>query len=60
LPASAAEFGALREKKPRWMKFMAEEVKPQMAALLGLREFDPKAPDPKAFGCKGCHTSKAN
>jgi cytochrome c553 len=58
LPATAAEFAALREKHPKMMKFMGEVVKPQMAALLGLPEFKPDAPQPDAFGCKACHTSK--
>lgn len=60
LPATPAEFGVLMEKKPRWMKFMAETVKPQMAALIGVKEFNPKEPQAGGFGCMGCHTSKAN
>lgn len=58
LPATPAGFGPLMEKKPKMMKFMAETVKPQMAALLGLPEFDPKKPEAGGFGCTGCHTVK--
>jgi hypothetical protein len=34
--------------KPAWLKFMASEVKPEMAKLLGLPE--------TAFACSRCHT----
>lgn len=58
LPANAAGFAQLREKKPEWMKFMGGTVKPQMAALLGLPEFDPKKAEAGGFGCGACHTTK--
>jgi hypothetical protein len=58
LPGTPAEFAELAQKKPKWIKFMGEQVKPQMAALLGLKNFDPRAPDPAAFGCHNCHTTK--
>ncbi len=58
LPATPEGFGKLMEKKPKMMKFMAEVVKPQMAAMLGLPEFDPKKPEAGGFGCTGCHTMK--
>lgn len=58
LPATAAGFGPLMEKKPAMMKFMGETVKPTMAALLGLPSFDPKKPEAGGFGCTGCHTVK--
>jgi hypothetical protein len=58
LPSTPAEFAPLLEKKGKWMKFMGETVKPVMAGLLGLPNYDPKAPAPGAFGCGGCHTSK--
>jgi hypothetical protein len=60
LPGTPAEFAPLMAKKPKWVKFMGETVKPQMAALLGLPSFDPKKPDPTAFGCFACHTKKEN
>jgi hypothetical protein len=34
---------------------MTRRIKPAMAKLLDLREFDPAAPQPDAFGCHGCH-----
>lgn len=58
LPATPAGFAPLMEKKPKMMKFMGEVVKPHMAALLGLPEFDPKQPEAGGFGCTGCHTLK--
>jgi hypothetical protein len=57
LPGTPAEFEALAKQKPEWMKFMATKVKPEMAKLLGLPEFDPKNPQPGTFGCSSCHTS---
>ena len=35
-------------------EFMAKEVKPTMANLLGMPEYTPE--DPKGFGCLACHT----
>jgi hypothetical protein len=58
LPSSPAGFAPLMEKKPKMMKFMSGMVKPQMAALLGLPEFDPKKPEAGGFGCAACHTFK--
>jgi hypothetical protein len=63
LPPTPEAYMAMMKKKPeweRWSKFMGEKVAPQMAALLGLPVFDPKKPDPNAFGCKGCHTLAKN
>jgi cytochrome c553 len=59
LPGSEAAFMEMMKKKPsweKWAKFMGEKVEPQMATLLGKPVFDPKKPDPAAFGCGGCHT----
>jgi hypothetical protein len=58
LPGNQAGFAALMEKKPKMMKFMGETVKPELAKLLGLPEFDPKKPEAGGFGCTGCHTMK--
>jgi hypothetical protein len=30
----------------------------EFGALLGAKAFDPKNPQPDAFGCAACHTSK--
>ena len=37
-------------------EFMAKEVKPTMAMLLGQTEYSPE--NPKGFGCLHCHTMK--
>lgn len=58
LPADKAGFMALMKKKPEWVKFMMEKVKPTMTELLGLEAFEPEHPKPDAFGCQNCHTSK--
>ena len=58
LPSTPAEFGELMKQKPEWVKFMGEKVKPEMAKLLGLKEFEPQNPQPGTFGCSNCHTSK--
>ena len=58
LPGTPEGFQALLKKKPdlgRWAKFMGEEVKPQMAALLGMPSFDPTKPEAGGFSCAGCH-----
>jgi hypothetical protein len=59
LPDNPQEFGALMKKKEswgKWVPFMRDEVTAQMAQLLGVPHFDPKKPDPNAFGCNRCHT----
>jgi hypothetical protein len=63
LPGTPENFKAMMEKKPTWpkfAKFMGETVKPQMAAMLGLPEFDPKKPEAGGFGCQNCHTIDKN
>lgn len=56
LPKDMAGFKALAEKKPEVMKFMGGEVKPKMAALLGMPEFTPERGS--GFGCNACHMSE--
>jgi hypothetical protein len=34
---------------------MAEQVTPQMAALLGVPAFDHQKPEAGGFSCTGCH-----
>ncbi|HET6284162.1 MAG TPA: hypothetical protein VFH73_24610 [Polyangia bacterium] len=61
LPGTPADMAALLQKEPklqRWAKFMGEEVKPQMADLLGIPAFDPKKREAGGFGCKNCHVIK--
>jgi len=40
------------------MKFMSEQVVPEMARLLGEPQFDPATKT--GFGCMGCHTAAAH
>jgi hypothetical protein len=40
-----------------WVKFMAEEVKPQMAKLLMMSEYDP-ATNTGDFSCHNCHLTE--
>ena len=53
-PTDRAAFMALSEKKPEVTKFMGTKVKPEMAKLLGLEEFN--LATKVGFGCYGCHT----
>lgn len=55
LPDNAPGFIALAREKPEWMHFMADQVRPKMAALLGKKEIDMRNPKPDAFGCRNCH-----
>ena len=50
------DFGALMEAKPEVMKFMAEQVVPQMATLVDMPAYDPETNS--GFGCYGCHQSQ--
>lgn len=52
-------WAALGKDKPSWLMFMATQVKPEMAKLLGEPEMDPKNPA-GGFGCMECHTQKPN
>ena len=59
LPGTPEAFMAkLKTEKdwPKWTEFMKGKVLPKMSELLAVKEFNPKAPDPTAFGCKNCHT----
>jgi len=57
LPTTTEGFQALMVKDSAIMNFMMHKVKPQMAQLLGMAEFDPQS-NPKGFGCFNCHTAK--
>ncbi len=41
---------------PKFLKFMKEVVKPEMASLLGLQPYDMKTKT--GFGCGNCHTDQ--
>jgi hypothetical protein len=53
LPTDMAGWRVLQEKKPEVTQFMANKVKPRMAALLGEDEWTAERPD--GFGCYSCH-----
>ena len=58
LPNTPAAFEAKLKSEPtwpKWTKFMAEEVEPPMAKLMGMPVFNPKQPVEGAFGCAKCH-----
>jgi len=54
------DFAALKagKQKPEVAKWMGEVVKPQMAKIMGQKEFDPAHPDQGGFGCLECHEQK--
>jgi hypothetical protein len=56
LPATPDGFKQLMADKPEIMEFMAKQVKPTMASLLGLPEFTPETH--AGFGCMECHTKQ--
>jgi hypothetical protein len=53
LPADEAGFQKLAAEKPKAAEFMGTKVKPTMASLLGLPEYDPKTKT--GVGCFACH-----
>ncbi len=57
LPKIALSNGGYEKlvaEKPELMKFMAEQVVPNMATAMGEPPFDPATG--QGFGCGGCHT----
>jgi len=56
LPPTEAGFKVLAAKHPKVFGFMAKQVEPQMAALLGEPAYDMKTK--QGFNCFGCHTKK--
>ena len=55
LPNSSEGFKQLARERPAAMDFMKGEVKPKMAALLGMPEWTPETKS--GFGCGACHTT---
>ena len=55
LPTTQEGWDELGKEHPEMANFMAKQVTPAMAQLLGKPQFDPNNPDPNAFGCAGCH-----
>lgn len=56
LPKTSEGFSELNNKHPEMMKFMMQTVKPVMASLLQMPQYDMKTG--KGFGCSNCHTSE--
>ena len=54
LPNSPEGFKRLAAERPAVMDFMKNEVKPRMAALLGVPEWTPETKS--GFACGACHT----
>ncbi len=52
------DFAALEagKQEPKVAEFMSKVVKPEMAKLLGEREYSPA--NPNGFGCLDCHEEK--
>jgi hypothetical protein len=57
LPSTPEGFQELMEKDSAIMNFMIHQVKPTMAELLGMTQFDPTT-NPGGFGCHNCHMMK--
>jgi hypothetical protein len=60
LPGTEEAFMAWVSKDKdaaRWSKFMAEQLSPEMAKLVGKQPFDPKTHTGE-FSCANCHTMK--
>jgi cytochrome c553 len=55
LPNSSDGFKELAAEKPAVMDFMRNDVKPKMAAMLGMPEWTPETKT--GFGCGACHTT---
>jgi hypothetical protein len=56
LPATEAGLKGLAAKHPKIFGFMAKQVEPTMASLLGEQPYDMKTK--QGFNCFGCHTKK--
>jgi len=56
LPKLPADPTPVFDEKPEVAKFMAEQVSPQMAKLLGEEPFNPETGS--GFGCFDCHTKQ--
>jgi hypothetical protein len=54
LPTTPEGFRQLAEEKPAVMEFMKNEVKPRMASMLGVPDWNPETKS--GFGCMECHT----
>jgi hypothetical protein len=62
LPNSPEGFSAWMQAAPdeaRWAKFMATQLVPEMATMLGKKRFDPQTKTGD-FGCSVCHVLSAD
>ncbi len=59
LPSSQEGWAKLAVEEPKFMKFMGQTVKPEMAKLLGMKEYEHTNPQPGTFGCDRCHSVKS-
>jgi hypothetical protein len=57
LPHDMSKFKEWASKKPQMTEFMVKHVKPEMAKLLNLPEYNPETKI--GFGCGECHTVAA-
>ncbi|HMF39376.1 MAG TPA: hypothetical protein VKQ32_01720 [Polyangia bacterium] len=55
LPTTPDGFKQLAQEKPAVFDFMKSEVKPKMAAFLGVPEWNPETKS--GFACMDCHTA---
>ena len=58
LDFAALHAGTIDAKTKGMVELMEKAVKPGMAKILGLTEFDPKNPGAGGFGCLSCHVQK--
>ncbi len=54
LPKSKSGIKTLSQQAPGVMRFMSEQVVPEMAALLGIDQKNPKT----RYGCTNCHQTQ--
>ena len=55
LPSAPDGFKQLAQERPAAMEFMKGEVKPKMAAMLGMPDWSPETKS--GFACMDCHTA---
>jgi hypothetical protein len=58
LDVTPAGINKLKTAHAKVFEFMAKQVEPGMAKLIGEEPFDPKTK--QGFGCLGCHTTKGS
>jgi hypothetical protein len=56
IPKLPKDIASVFKSKPEVAKFMAEQVVPKMAGILGEEPYNPETHE--GFGCGGCHQTK--